>query len=610
MTFLEQNSNLSYRLSSDKRKPEAIQGRKVTDPQWMAGPPKSYHAPSSARSEDGVFIFQSNYPSGRLPATTMKPSLLRTSKASRRRAAFTVSIFGLLVGGSLLFWGAVRHAADSLPPQGLAPFQAILGLLLGLTGMLSGSWLRQRQTRMILQQYQEDREKYRQMAFYDQLTGLPNRSLLHDRLEQNLAEAQRFSHRLGVIFLDLDRFKCINDSMGHAAGDTLLKMAAERMQNCLRSNDTVARYAGDEFVVILSGFRTLQNLPGIVRKLMNTLSEPYPLPSHEVFTSASLGIALYPEDGTSAELLLRHADTAMYAAKEANGNTFRFFSREMERKLGRRLQLETSLRQALHRQQFCLLYQPQFDMRNGQLLGVEALVRWNHLELGLLTPDRFLDLAEETGLIIPLGNWILDQACRQWQQWKRDWDLSLCLAINLTSRQFMHDGLVTDIRSILAEHEVPGTCLELEITEGILMQNSASAGRVLDQLKELGVQLSIDDFGSGYFSLAYLQKLPIDRLKIDPSFVQGGPGSNQHASVVTTIIDLARNLNLQLIAEGVETADQIAFLLQQGCHIGQGYYFAEPLDADGIQMLFNRQLEPSLLSADPKADFARPAWPR
>lgn len=564
-------------------------------------------------AKTGVFVFEEKIRQlsfRAAPLTTMKPSLLRISKVSRRLIVFTVSALCILVGGSLLFWGGVGPAADSLPAQRLAPFQAALGLLLALAGMLAGSWLRHRQTRKILQQYQETAEKYRQMAFFDQLTGLPNRSLLHDRLEQNLAEAQRFGHRLGVIFLDLDRFKFINDSIGHAAGDKLLQMAAERMQNCLRSNDTVARYAGDEFVVILSGFRTLQNLPAIARKLMNTLSEPYPLPGHEVFTSASLGIALYPEDGSSAELLLRHADTAMYAAKEASGNTFRFFSREMERKLGRRLQLETSLRQALHRQEFCLLYQPQFDMRNGQLLGVEALVRWNHPEQGLLTPDRFLDLAEETGLIIPLGEWILGEACRQWQHWKQACNLSLCLAINLTSRQFMQESLVADIRLILAEHGVPGDCLELEVTEGILMQNSASASQVLERLKELDVQLSIDDFGSGYFSLAYLQKLPIDRLKIDPAFVQGGPGNNQHASVVTTIIDLARNLNLQLIAEGVESADQIDFLLKQGCHIGQGYYFAEPLDAEGIQALFHRQPKTALCTSDRQADFARRVWPR
>lgn len=512
----------------------------------------------------------------------MKPSAdsLKTAVSRLFRAGFPVWSTGL--GCALLAGGLLWLLPNDLFTHLLLPSHLTAGLVLGLLGLAAGNWLRQRRVTHTLQTHRDASEKYQRLAFYDQLTGLPNRSLLRDRLEQYLAEAKRFGHLMGVVFLDLDRFKCINDSMGHAAGDALLQMAAKRMQNCLRNNDTVARFAGDEFVIILSGFRDLQNVPHIAQKLLRTLAEPYQLNDSEVFTTASLGIAIYPADGTSAERLMRNADTAMYAAKEANGNTYRLFSQEMDRKLSRRLEMETGLRQALLRQEFQLLYQPQFDMRNGQLVGVEALVRWNHPEKGLQTPDSFIPLAEETGIIAPLGEWILGEACRQWHLWPHIGGRPLRLAINLTGRQFKQDGLVAEITALLETTGLPPGCLELEITEGTLMQHAALAGPVLRQLKALGVQLSIDDFGSGYFSLAYLQNLPIDRLKIDPAFVQGGPGDKGHATIVTTIIDLARNMNLELIAEGVESAGQIDFLLQKGCHIGQGYYFAEPLDGDGI----------------------------
>jgi diguanylate cyclase (GGDEF)-like protein len=487
-------------------------------------------------------------------------------------ASFGVALVCCLLW--LLPDGAVLHL--------LSPSHLTASLLILLASLLTGQWLRHHHLAATFEERRSADEKVKRLAFYDQLTGLPNRSLLRDRLDQYLAEAKRFDHLLGVVFLDLDCFKYINDSLGHAAGDTLLQMAAQRMQDCLRDNDTVARFAGDEFVIILSGFRDLQNLPHIAHKLLHALATPYQLEGREVLSSASLGIATYPQDGTSVEQLMRNADTAMYEAKEANGNTYRLFSREMERKLSQRLELETSLRQALHREEFFLLYQPQFDMRNQQLVGIEALVRWNHPERGVLTPKSFIDLAEETGLIAPLGDWILRQACSQWQQWQKAYKSPLRLAVNLTSRQFQSENLANNIQTILKEAGLPPHCLELEITEETLMQDAASADGILRQLKQLGVQLSIDDFGTGYFSLAYLQKLPINRLKIDPSFVQGGPGDTCHASIVTTIIDLARNMDLQLIAEGVESANQIDFLLQKGCHLGQGYYFAEPLDHQAI----------------------------
>lgn len=507
---------------------------------------------------------------------TARPVLFRNSHmgwGAGLSVAFICSLLWLLPDGAM--------------PHLLSPSHLTASLLILLAGLLTGQWLGHRHLAATIDERRSAEDKFKRLALYDQLTGLPNRSLLRDRLDQYLAEAKRFNHLLGVVFLDLDRFKYINDSLGHAAGDTLLQMAGQRMQNCLRNNDTVARFAGDEFVIILSSFRDLQNLPHIAQKLLKTLAEPYQLEGQEVLSSASLGIATYPQDGTSIEQLMRNADTAMYEAKEANGNTYRLFSREMERKLSQRLEMETSLRLGLHREEFSLLYQPQFDMRNQQLVGIEALVRWNHPTQGLLTPESFIDLAEETGLIAPLGDWILRQACKQWQRWQRTDNQPLRLAINLTSRQFQNVSLAKDIQAIIEETGLPPQCLELEITEETLMQNASSADKNLQQLKELGMQLSIDDFGTGYFSLSYLQNLPIDRLKIDPSFVQGGPGNSNHASIVTTIVDLARNMDLQLIAEGVESASQIDFLLQKGCYIGQGYYFSEPLDGDGIDDLIN-----------------------
>ncbi len=507
---------------------------------------------------------------------TARAALLRSSYRVWIFSAFAALICGLL---SLFFYEKVSRLLSSS--------HLTVSLIIVLVSLLTGQWLRNHHLTTTVEQRQRTDLEFKRLALYDQLTGLPNRSLLRDRFEQYLAEAKRFDHLLGVVFLDLDRFKHINDSLGHAAGDTLLQMAAQRMQTCLRDTDTVARFAGDEFVIILSSFRSMQNLPHIANKLLKTLAEPYQLEGQEVLSSASLGISTYPQDGTSIEQLMRNADTAMYEAKEASGNTYRLFSREMERKLNQRLEMETSLRLALHRKEFFLLYQPQFNMHSQQLVGIEALVRWNHPERGLLTPESFIDLAEETGLIAPLGDWILREACKQWQGWQKKDGQPLRLAINLTDRQFQNVNLAKDIQAIIKEAGLPPQCLELEVTESTLMQNACSAEKCLGQLKELGVQLSIDDFGTGYFSLAYLQNLPIDRLKIDPSFVQGGPGDRNHASIVTTIIDLARNMDLELIAEGVESADQIEFLLRKGCHLGQGYYFSEPLDGNGIDALVN-----------------------
>lgn len=377
---------------------------------------------------------------------TARPAIFRSSPMVWGASLSVALLCGL---AWLLPAGALFHL--------LSPSHLTVGLLILLTGLLAGQWLRHHRGVITSEERRSTEEKFKRLALYDQLTGLPNRSLLQDRLGQYLAEAKRFNHLLGIVFLDLDRFKYINDSLGHAAGDTLLQMAAQRMQDCLRKNDTVARFAGDEFIVILSGFRDLQNLPHIAQKLLQALAEPYQLEGRQVLSSASLGIATYPQDGTTVEQLTRNADTAMYEAKEAAGNTYRLFSRKMERKLNQRLEMENSLRQALHREEFFLLYQPQFDMRTQQLVGIETLVRWDHPKRGILTPECFIDLAEETGLITPLGDWILRQACRQWQQWQETYQLSLRLAVNLTSRQFQSKNLKNDIQTIIKEIGLPPT---------------------------------------------------------------------------------------------------------------------------------------------------------
>ena len=427
------------------------------------------------------------------------------------------------------------------------------------------------------------------LAYHDSLTGLPNRTLLMDRLGQALSQAQRLDQEVAVLFIDLDRFKLVNDSLGHHVGDQLLQEIARRLRATLRDNDTVARVGGDEFQVVVCNVAGPTDAARIAEKLMRTLGEPFTLEGQELHVTASLGVSLYPRDGASGELLLKYADTALYEAKGEGRNAYRFFSPEMNAQAHGRLRLENDLRRAVERHELELHYQPQLDLATGEVCAVEALVRWRHPVRGLVLPNAFIPMAEETGLVLGIGEWVLNEACRQVAQWQRDGladNLSpLRVAVNISARQLQRPGLDGAVRRALAFSGLPADCLELEITESSVMLDPQHAQSVLQSLRELGVQLSIDDFGTGYSSLAYLKRLPLDRLKIDRSFIGGIPADSDDAAIVETIIVMTHKLGLRVIAEGVETLEQQLQLVRQGCDEMQGFLLAHPAPAAELPAL-------------------------
>jgi len=424
-----------------------------------------------------------------------------------------------------------------------------------------------------------------QLINYDTLTGLPNRSLLHDRLKRAIAQAARDLHLVGVLFIDLDRFKSINDTLGHRAGDQLLKTVAKRLSACVRESDTLARLGGDEFVAILVGVNNAEGITAVAKKILMLISEPIYIDGHEVYTSGSIGIAVYPMDGDDSYTLLKHADLAMYQAKELERNNFQFFSREMNIKVLERMMLENSMRKALEREEFFLVYQPQVDARSGQITGMEALLRWQHPELGLLTPDKFIALAEETGFIVPIGEWVVHSAYRQNKAWQQQGLPSVRMAVNLSAKQFGQYHLDEMIAATLMETGLEPQWLELEITESAIMKNAEQTAIILGKLKEMGISLAIDDFGTGYSSLAYLKHFPISRLKIDRSFVQDITTNPDDAAIAEIIIAMAQTLKLSVIAEGVETRAQMELLSFNNCVEMQGYLFSRPVPAEQFEIL-------------------------
>ncbi|ABK98133.1 EAL domain-containing protein [Pelobacter propionicus] len=415
---------------------------------------------------------------------------------------------------------------------------------------------------------------------YDTLTGLPNRSLLHDRLRQAIAQAAQDRHMVWVLCLDLDRFKGVNDTLGHRSGDKLLQEVARRLAACVRESDTLARLGGDEFVVVLDGVVSEKGASIVAKKILTLIAEPIPIDDHELYTTASIGIAAYPMDGEDGHTLLKHADLAMYKAKELDRNNFHFFSHDMNIKVMERMMLENSMRKALERDEFFLVYQPQVDARSGRITGVEALLRWNHPDMGLLTPDRFIYLAEETGFIVPLGEWVLMTACRQNRAWQKLGFPPLRVAVNLSGKQFGQHRLDEMISAILLETGLEPEWLELEITESAIMRNADQNIAILRSLKEKGISLAIDDFGTGYSSLSYLKHFPITRLKIDKTFVQDITTNPDDAAIAEIIIAMAQTLKLNVIAEGVETRAQMEFLSTHTCFEMQGYLFSRPLTTD------------------------------
>ena len=417
-------------------------------------------------------------------------------------------------------------------------------------------------------------------AHHDALTDLPNRLLLNDRLSHAIESARRHQRRLAVLFLDVDRFKQINDSLGHDVGDQLLRSVAGQLTKSVRSSDTVSRQGGDEFVVVLSEMEHASDAAVSADKLLGALAEPHQISGHELHITASIGVSVYPDDGTDAITLLKHADIAMYHAKEDGRGRHQFFQPAMNVRVVERQSIEHGLRRALVQQEFVLHYQPRIDLQTGEMMGVEALVRWKHPERGLLPPTQFVPIAEDCGLIVPMGQWVLGEACRQARAWQTMGLGPTCMAVNVSAVEFRSVEFFDAVRRTLEQTGLAPHALELEMTESVLMAHGDSTVRMLQELKGLGVQLAVDDFGTGYSSLSYLKDFPIDALKVDGSFVRGITDDLHGAPIVRAIISMAKSLNLRVVAEGIETAEQLSFLRAQLCSEGQGYYFGLPLPAE------------------------------
>ncbi|MDP1707833.1 MAG: EAL domain-containing protein [Gammaproteobacteria bacterium] len=423
-------------------------------------------------------------------------------------------------------------------------------------------------------------ERLKQLALYDSLTGLPNRQLLDDRLRQIIRDADREDCQVAVLFMDIDYFKYVNDTFGHSAGDKLLKMVAEHLSNGLRTSDTIARLGGDEFAIVLPGIHHTDEVADMIRKIQKLLDLPFVIDDREIHVSVSIGITLYPLDEEGVEGLLKSADTAMYHAKESGRNTFRFYTPDLHNRASRRLTLESGLRRALERAELLLHYQPIVTLHTGAIIGMEALLRWDQPEEGLIAPLEFIPVAEETGLIVPIGAWVLQAACAQTRILQQMGLPPLRLAVNLSPRQLRQKDFLQTVRKALEESGFAASRLDLELTESMLMRDPEDAIQCLEALKMDGVSCSLDDFGTGHSSLSTLKRCPIDCLKIDRSFVRDIATDPNDAAIVKTIIAMARTLNMKVIAEGVETSEQLQFLREEGCDMAQGYYFSKPLPAD------------------------------
>jgi len=435
-------------------------------------------------------------------------------------------------------------------------------------------------------------EEARRLAHYDALTGQPNRFLLQERLQHALAQAKREGHRIAVLFVDLDHFKWVNDTLGHSYGDELLRVVARKLQDNVRKGDTVARLGGDEFVILLDGFDADDELPRLAQRFLEALSSPVSLEGIEIFNSASIGIAVCPADGEDAETLLRNADTAMYSAKEHGRNTYRFYSRELNERVLARISMETRMRRALKEKEFFLEYQPQFDLRSRQVSGVEALVRWRDPQLGLIRPAEFIQVAEDSGLICPLGEWVLATACAQAKSWQEKGFPPFRMAVNVSSAQCRRQDFIDMVEDVLQRSGLAPEYLEIELTESLVMEDIEQGLERLTDLKVRKIKLAIDDFGTGYSSLLYLKHFPFDRIKIAQEFVRDIPDDPEDVAIVEAIFAIAANLNLEVIAEGVESRKQYDFL--HSCHCGeiQGFFLAPPCSAETLTAMMKKSWPP------------------
>lgn len=428
------------------------------------------------------------------------------------------------------------------------------------------------------------------LAEHDSLTGLSNRTLLNDRLSQAIAYAARHNGQLAVLFMDLDGFKHVNDSLGHPTGDKLLQSVAKQIEGCVRTPDTVSRQGGDEFLVLLQDLQKPDDAAIAAIRVLKAVAKPHLVDSHDLSVTASIGVSVYPEDGVTAAILIKNADTAMYQAKESGRNTYRFFKPEMNVRAVKRRSLGEDLRHALEQDEFSLHYQPKINLQSGAICGVEALIRWKHRRRAFIPPFQFIPIAEDFGLILPIGAWVLSEACSQSKAWVNAGLPPITMAVNVSTIQFQNDGFLDCLFAILSETSMDPMSLELEFTESILMRNAGLAASVLQTLKDCGVRVAIDDFGTGFSSLNYLRKFPLDALKIDRSFVSEITRGAEDAALVTAMIKIARSLKLQVIAEGVETPEQLAFLKAEGCDEAQGYLFGRPVPANQFARLLEHQM--------------------
>lgn len=428
--------------------------------------------------------------------------------------------------------------------------------------------------------------KLKTLAHYDSLTGLPNRDLFNDRLAQAIEKAKRHNNELALLFVDLDRFKQINDSLGHSLGDKVLQTVATRLNECIRKEDSLARLGGDEFIILMDDLNKGENASLLAQKIIDSLAEPIYIDEHTFYVTASVGISLYPHDDMNMNKLLMYADTAMYKAKKEGKNNFQFYSSEMTALAVDNVMMQANLHSALENGEFIVYYQPQINAQTLQHTGMEALVRWEHPSMGLITPSKFLSIAEETGFIVELDQWVMKKAMKQMVQWHRDGFAPGILALNLSLKQLHQKDFISVFKGMLIETGCNAECLELEVAEGQIMNHPEDAIAVLNRLRDMGIGLAIDDFGTGYSSLSYLKRLPIDKLKIDQAFIHGLPDDEEDVGIAKAIIALAKSLKLSVIAEGVETQEQRDFLVEHGCENIQGYFYSKPLLAHEMEEMF------------------------
>ena len=523
------------------------------------------------------------------------PVILIVAGMVSRLRLFVGLLLFMLAAVAVMAWGAMSGWHVPVPvPIGVERMVNVSCVLLVCACAV---WILANDLRQTMQRLQEEIQRvkaseasFTHLAQHDALTNLPNRLLVSDRMEQAIGQARRYQRRAALLFLDLDNFKTINDSLGHDAGDELLKEVARRLQGAVREMDTVSRQGGDEFLIVLTDVPDLGAISAVANHVLDAMIQPFSLKGMQIVSSVSIGVALYPEDGDDFAALLKHADLAMYQAKAAGRNAFRFFDARMNADILERLNLDSGLREALGQQQFVLHYQPIVDIHSGRLLSAEALIRWQHPERGTVGPDKFIPVAESSGLIVEIGEWVLNEACRQMMLWRAAGLPAFVVSVNLSTVQFRRGNLEALVVAALHRYGLPAECLELELTESLLLQDSEGFIDTLYRLKALGVKLSIDDFGTGYSNLSYLQRFHVDKLKIDQSFVRKLQDSPQDRAIVTAIIQMAKSLHLLTIAEGIEDDSTRRMLAELGCDQGQGYWFARPLVANDFALFAQRDM--------------------